>query len=126
MADGDFDYLATIKTMLNIVDDSKDNQLNICIDMVRQSILNYCNIFKFPSELNYVLCSIVVDIFLDIDTINGNSRIIGGISSITEDGREVDFGSSSNDIQYLINDKITKKQELNRFKKLYRISIESS
>ena len=120
MADESFDYMATMKALLRMEDDSQESILQLYWDITVQSILNYCNIFKLPSALNYVACELACDAY-NVD----NSKIkvgdvVGSVSSISEDGRKVDFGDASL-VKTYINDRITRMRQLNRFRKLYRV-----
>ena len=125
MADESFDYLGTMKVLLGVEGDSLDSILQVYLDITVQSILNYCNIFELPSALNYVACQLACDAYRDSNAKNGTGQIVGNVESITEDGRKVDFGSPSY-IRTYINERITRLRELNRFKKLYRVSGESN
>ena len=123
MADGnenEFDYLATIKVLLGITDDSQNEILQIYIAQAEQGVLNYCNIKELPSALHYTLCQIVVDLYRENTALNKNGAVVGNVSSITEDGRTVSF-SGVESLKVQINDKITRLTELNRYRKVYRI-----
>lgn len=116
----EFDFLSTIKTLLNVTDSSIDSLLSIYIDLTKESILNYCNRHDLPSALNYTLCQLVVDTYAERKTISASGDISGNISSISEDGRTVSFSSNSN-VQDIISDKLFKVKILDRYKKLYRL-----
>lgn len=123
MADGnenEFDYLATIKVLLGITDDSQNEILQIYIAQAEQGVLNYCNIKELPSALHYTLCQIVVDLYRENTALNKNGAVVGNVSSISEDGRTVSF-SGVESLKVQINDKITRLTELNRYRKVYRI-----
>lgn len=122
MADESFDYLGTMKVLLGMEDDTMDSILQVYLDITIQSILNYCNIFELPSALNYVACELACDAFRDNNAKNDIGGVVGNVQSITEDGRKVDFGTSSTTyIKSYVDDRITRLRELNRFKKLYRV-----
>ena len=115
-----FDYLSTVKVLLGITDGSKDAELNVYIDMTRQSILNYCNRSDLPEELNYTLCQMCADSYRDVTNSSVKGEVNGNVSSISEDGRSVSFSSGA-EFKTAIEDRITRTTELNRFKKLYRV-----
>lgn len=115
-----FDYLSMVKVLLGIADGSKDAELNVYIDMTRQSILNYCNRSDLPEELNYTLCQMCADTYRDIANSRAKGEVTGNVSSVSEDGRSVSFSSGA-ELKTAIEDRVTRTTELNRFKKLYRV-----
>lgn len=124
MADeSEFDFLGKVKMLLKINEIANDEFLLLLIDLVKQKILNYCNIDELPSALYYTLCAMCVDVYNDLSTSSGGGVTAGVVSSISEDGRTVSFDTSTavTEISSLAEDKINKKTELNRYKKLYRI-----
>ena len=116
----EFDFLSTIKVMLGISDESADAILRIYIQTVSQSILNYCNISELPSALNFILCQMVVDIYNDMKSRSSTGSVVGNVQSISEDGRTVSFTNGS-EFKTVIEDRIAKTRELNRYKKLFRV-----
>lgn len=118
--DNEFDFLSTVKTLLNIRDNNMDSILLIHIDIAKNSILNYCNINDLPSALNYTLCQIVVDAYLQNRNKTDNGKVVGNVSSISEDGRSVSF-TNGTEFQSTVNDIIGGMNELKRYRKLYRI-----
>lgn len=121
MADGsEFDFLSTIKTLLNIRNDDMDDILLIHIDIVRNSILNYCNINELPSALNFTLCQIVVDAYLQNRNKTDTGKVVGNVSSISEDGRSVSF-TNGTEFQSTVNEIISGVNELKRYRKLYKV-----
>lgn len=120
----EFDYLNTVKVLLGIGGEEFDAVLPVYISMVKQSILNYCNISELPEELNYTLCQMTADTYRDVTAGQSNGEIKGNVSSVSEDGRSVSFGSGA-DLKTAITDRITRTTELNRFKRLYRVKHES-
>lgn len=118
--DNEFDFLSTVKTLLNIRDNNMDSILLIHIDIAKNSILNYCNINDLPSALNYTLCQIVVDAYLQNRNKTDNGKVVGNVSSISEDGRSVSF-TNGTEFQSTVNEIISGLNELRRYRKLYRI-----
>ncbi len=115
-----FDYLSTVKVLLGIADGSKDAELNVYIDMTRQSILNYCNRSDIPEALNYTLCQMCADTYRDISNSRAKGEVTGNVSSISEDGRSVSF-TNGTEFKTAVEDRISRTTELNHYKKLYRI-----
>ena len=115
-----FNFLGTTKVLLGISDESKDAILQIYLDLVEQSILNYCNIFELPSALNYTLCSMTADFYRENEMNTKSGEVVGKVSSITEDGRSVAFTNGS-ELKASIDDRIYKLKELNSYRKLYRV-----
>ena len=115
----EFDFLGKVKMLLG-KSDLNDEFLRMCIDLTRQSILNYCNINTLPSELNYILCMMVVDTINEKNVSRGTSKVVGNVSSVSEDGRTVSFTNGS-EFKVAIDNKISSVNELKRFKRLYRL-----
>lgn len=114
-----FDYLNVTRILIGDKDVS-DETLNVYLDLTRRSILNYCNISELPFELDYTLCQMCADVFRELMIKNNKGSVVGNISSMSEDGRSLSFGSGT---EFLagVEDRIAKTSELNRFKKLYRL-----
>lgn len=120
MDDNEFDFLSTVKKLLNIKNEDMDDILLVHIDIARNSILNYCNINSLPSALNYTLCQIVVDAYLQNRNKTDSGKVVGNVSSISEDGRSVSFTNGA-EFQSTVNDIIGGLNELKRYRKLYRV-----
>lgn len=124
MADGneeiEFDYLSNVKLLLGISDGNADEILQLYISITTNEILNYCNISELPSALNYTLCQMVADTYRDNLKNNSTQKVVGNISSISEDGRSVSFTNGS-EIKTAIDDRIARTTELKRYRKLFRI-----
>lgn len=123
MADGNdtvFDFLGTVKVLLGIKDESVDDLLQVYLSMTENSILNYCNIDKLPSALNYTLCQMTVDVYREYTNKNKVGSVVGNVSSVSEDGRTVSFSNGS-EVKSMIEDRITRTNELNHYRKLYRV-----
>ncbi len=115
-----FDYLGTVKILLGISDGTLDNVLQVYLSMTESSILNYCNIKELPSALNYTLCEMTADVYRENVNKNKVGSVVGNVSSVSEDGRTVSFSNGS-EIKASIEDRITRTNELNRYRKLYRV-----
>lgn len=122
MADGDeFDFLAVTKTLLGLSsNDSFDTILQTYISMTIQTVLNYCNINELPPALNYAVCQMTAEAYREIVSKNNTGEVVGNVHSISEGGRSVSFGDSS-EFRVAIEDKVSHKIELNRYKKLFRL-----
>lgn len=116
----EFDYLSTVKILLGISDESVDIILRVYLSMAKNSILNYCNIKKLPSALDFTLCQMTADVYRENVSKNKVGSVVGSVSSISEDGRTVSF-SNATEIRALIEDRVTRTHELNCYRKLYRI-----
>lgn len=120
MSDGNFDFLNTVKILMRKKNSDEDELLNLYIEITKQEILNYCNIDELPSELNFVLCTMVVDCYYDNKLRNDSGEVTGSVTSISEGDRTVDFSDGSS-FKTSVENKILKTTELNRFKKLYKL-----
>lgn len=119
MADGNFNYSDTIKILLKNKE-VDEGILLTCLDMTIQSILNYCNLNELPSALNLLVCKICAETIIELSISNDTAKIVGNVSSISEDGRTVSFTNGS-EFKVSVDDKITHLKELNRYRKLFRI-----
>lgn len=125
MADESFDYVSKIKILLGIEDSTLDETLQLYLEITIQSVLNYCNISELPSALDYLVCRLVADAYRTTNSHNKVGEVVGNVSSISEDGRKVDFSLyNSSSIEDFLAGRLSKTRELNRFKKLYRIPQE--
>lgn len=123
MADGnenEFDYLKIVKVLLGINNDSINEILQIYIAQGEQEILNYCNVKELPSALRYTLCQMVADLYRENTALNKSGTVVGNVSSISEDGRNVSF-SGVESLKTQLSDRVSRLTELNRYRKLYRI-----
>lgn len=119
MQDGDFDFLEILKILLN-GKDIKDEMLNLYLDITKQTILNYCNISELPSSLNYLVCVICEECIEEVIINNSKGEVVGTVSSVSEDGRSVSFTNAS-EFKSSVENKISHINELNRYKRLYRL-----
>ncbi|WP_018923859.1 phage head-tail connector protein [Salsuginibacillus kocurii] len=55
------DIKDTIKTMLDIDDDTKDKKIELMIDSHKQQIKNYLYRDDFPDELDHIVAEIIVE-----------------------------------------------------------------
>ena len=115
-----FDFLSTVKVLLGITDDTKDTELNVYVDMTKQTILNYCNRSDLPEALNYTLCQMTADTYRDLTASNTRGEVAGNVGSISEDGRSVSF-TNGTEFKTAIEDRVTRTTELSHYKKLYRL-----
>lgn len=115
-----FDFVLSEKLLLGISSDTVDKILQLLTSMVKQEILNYCNLAELPSALNYTLCQMVVDLYRDNVRSNASGEVVGNVSSVSEDGRSVSF-TNGGELRTSIEDRVTRTTELRRFKKLYRL-----
>lgn len=86
--------LSTAKTLLGIADTTKDVILNHYINVVYQSIIDYCNRSDFPDELIPFVTSKVVALYNDRSaaTASGN----GSLKSIKSG--DVSYGFAGDDV----------------------------
>ncbi|MGL5514683.1 MAG: phage head-tail connector protein [Sporomusa sp.] len=112
------DILNNAKLLAGISDSTYDDLLSLYVEMVVQSILNYCNRIELPDELRLAAAQMVADMYSQNNTSEGKT---GGVSSVSEAGRTVSFNSSS--IQTLIEYKLEERNvQLNGFRLPYRIT----
>lgn len=85
--------------------------LDIFYEDSLQYILNYCNLYELPEELETTLIKLIVNQCV----VNGN--MANNVNSISEGGRSVGFASSFDIAQFIDTDI---KTILNKFKVLYK------
>lgn len=107
-------YVNTLLTDSTITIDS--SRLSFLVDEFMDEVLIYCNRQDFPEQLERVTAKIIYAYLVSESSKKSDS---GRISSISEDGRTVNFDLNG----ITINDKnqIYATTLLNRFKKLYRV-----
>ena len=111
--------LKTVKTLLGIEagDITQDDILRLYIEIVMQSIINYCNIEKLPEALYFEAAQMVVDLKNGASTNAADTA--GKVSSISEAGRTVSFDAAG--AHQAVNAKLAdRKTQLDRFKLIYR------
>ena len=99
---------------------AEDEELiKLLIDITTQAILNYCNLYVFPPELEGTLVSIVAELYND----TMNMPAVGAlpVSTVSEGGRSVSFDSSKVQYGLMIDDKLAHRSILNKFKRLYKV-----
>lgn len=96
--------------------------ITLLIDIVKQAILNYCNLNEFPEELEGTLISIVAELYND--TLNVPEAGSLPVSNISEGGRSVSFDVSKVQYGLVIDDALSKRAILNKFKRLYKLPPE--
>lgn len=84
--------LEKLKILLGIEDNSKDYVLQITIDIVKDMVLNYCNIKEIPSGLESVVIAMCIDKYRAESYGQENSE--GTVKSISEGDVSVSFGSA--------------------------------
>jgi hypothetical protein len=97
-----------------------DNRLSFLVDEFIDEVSVYCNrtLCEFPKELKRVTAKIIYN-YLQLNSTSGNGA---KISSISEDGRTVNF--DLNGITVDEKNQIYATTLLNRFKKLYRVECD--
>ena len=121
--------LETVKLLLGIPDDdeSKDKLLELIIAETVQRILNYCNLHELPKELELTAARMAAELFTEsriMEAISEPEEQV--ISSISEQGRTVSFSTTGvaekiKAMTRAADEKISKKAELNKFKRLFRL-----
>ena len=114
--------LEIVKILLKWPDADDDTLLQIYVITVIQRILNYCRIFELPEELYYTAAQMVVDLY----KINSGAEIgsiTGAVSSVTEGSRSVAYSGESESmfLAKQADERISKIQELNEFRQVYKI-----
>ena len=99
-----------------------DDILNIYIDMVTQTVLNYCNRNDIPDALIFVIARMVRDEYNKAFNVGEFELNSDDVSSVSEDGRTVSFNTKKQDaaLNSIHENKITNRQELNKYRLLYR------
>jgi len=93
-----------------------ENRLSFLIDDFYDEVLVYCNRDEMPEQLERVTAKIIYAYIVQNNSKSGNGA---RISSISEDGRTVNF--DLNGITIDEKNQIYATTLLNRFKKLYRV-----
>jgi len=119
----EFKMLNSISNVLN------DDLYKLYIKKSIQTILNLTNRYVFPNELRYVVLDLINELYNDNGFIKSvtNNETTQSIKSISEEGRQVTFGNASESTvnsllsSYISNRLDIRKQEINRYKLLYKV-----
>lgn len=119
----EFKILNSISNVLN------DDLYKLYIKKSIQTILNLTNRYNFPNELRYVVLDLVNEFYNDNDFMKSvtGGEVNQSIKSISEEGRQVTFGNASESTvnsllsSYISNRLDMRKQEINRYKLLYKV-----
>lgn len=97
------------------------SRLSFLVDDFYDEVLIYCNRTDFPEQLERVTAKIIYSYLVQNNSQSGNGA---RVSSISEDGRTVNF--DLNGITIDEKNQIYATTLLNRFKKLYRVEDSKS
>ena len=86
--------LNTLKMLLGVTDNSKDDILTFTMNKVTDMVLNYCNIDYIPDRLDNVLINMCIDMYRAESL--GQEELQGPVKSITEGDVSVSFGNAQN------------------------------
>ncbi len=116
--------LKTVKTLLGISDESKDEILKLVIKETEQRILNYCNLNVLPPELRLTAARMTAELYTESrigEALDDPDSAV--VSSVSEGGRTVTLSMSARiaSMTRAADEKISKMTELNRFKRLYKL-----
>lgn len=114
MKDDIKDYVNTLLEGSEIT--ISENRLSFLIDDFYDEVLIYCNRTDFPEQLERITAKIIYSYLVQNNSQSGSGA---RISSISEDGRTVNF--DLNGITIDEKNQIYATTLLNRFKKLYRV-----
>lgn len=114
MKDDIKDYVNTLLENSGIT--ISDNRLSFLVDDFYDEVLIYCNRTDFPEQLERVTAKIIYNYLVQNNSQSGSGA---RVSSISEDGRTVNF--DLNGITIDEKNQIYATTLLNRFKKLYRV-----
>lgn len=114
MKDDIKDYVNTLLEDSGIT--ISDNRLSFLVDDFYDEVLIYCNRTDFPEQLERVTAKIIFAYLQNANSVSGSGA---RVSSISEDGRTVNF--DLNGIAIDEKNQIYATTLLNRFKKLYRV-----
>lgn len=118
MKDDIKDYVNTLLEDSGIT--ISDNRLSFLVDDFYDEVLIYCNRTDFPEQLERVTAKIIFAYLQNANSVSGSGS---RVSSISEDGRTVNF--DLNGITIDEKNQIYATTLLNRFKKLYRVEDDS-
>ncbi len=101
-----------LKILLGIEDNSKDYVLQLTIDIVKDMVLNYCNIKEIPSSLESVVIAMCIDKYRAESY--GSQTVEGKVSSISEGEVSVAYTYDNNSADILKD----YKSQLNLYRKV--------
>jgi len=113
-----------IKNLPPIIDGTdKDATLILLMEEAIQTILIYCNRSDVPEDLNFVIARMVRLQFDKAMGLGDFATDNAAVGSISEAGRTVSFNNKTMEaaLKELMENQITTKRLLNRFKKPYKL-----
>ena len=119
------DILKEFKILNGIDKALNDDLYKIYIKTAIQQILNLTNRYKFPQELRYVVLNLINDFYNDSKLTKSitNTENAQSIKSISEEGRQVTFGSADeSSVNSLLSSYINNKLNL-QLKEIYRYRL---
>lgn len=121
--------LSKLKLFLGLSSDKDDEYLTLLLDISKQEILNYCNLWELPKELELVWVIMAADLYNELQdkkhVSDSQEEGVGAVSSIKEGDRTVSFETSNasktvSQIQRATGEYVSKLTQLNRFRLPYR------
>ena len=89
MGDTKTEAIAVVKLLLGLRDNNSDAVIGLIIDEVTDAVLSYCHIKVMPRQLEGFIPFIAARRF--------NENAAGGIKSITEGDRRIEYGDTKTD-----------------------------
>ncbi len=108
--------LKEIRKLLGISDEdtSQDVSLQFCLDIVEETVLNYCNLDKLPDELKNTCYRMTIDLYRYDKPSDGNVPL--KVSSITEGDTSTSFGMLADALKgNILKDY---RRQLNRYRRI--------
>lgn len=121
--------LSKLKLFLGLSSDKDDEYLTLLLDISKQEILNYCNLWELPKELELVWVIMAADLYNELQdkkhVSDSQEEGVGAVASIKEGDRTVSFETSNasktvSQIQRAAGEYVSKLTQLNRFRLPYR------
>lgn len=83
------------KSLLSLLDDSKDELVAFALDDAKEIILNYCHIDTVPDGLYHTMMRMAVDLYRNEKF--GDSEAVGSLSSVTVGDTSTSFNTQDSE-----------------------------
>lgn len=98
MGDTTIEYLDAVKLILDIHDEANDELLTLLIDDTVSMVLSHCRIEVLPRQLEALIPQIAARLY--------RNNMSGGVRSVTEGERRVEYTDGANDALFGFYDRL--------------------
>lgn len=105
--------LEKVKALLNLKDNTRDELLSFYIDLIRDEVLNYCNLEDVPKKLENLIIKILLDFYTK--NIASNDK---NVKSIKRGDTEITYQDENKNAILIQDFLMNYRTQLNCFRRL--------